>query len=96
MCRTTRRPGALTLAVAILLVVVPSALAISHGVPDTQHPNTGAMLLEPDPVNAPGELVTWCSGALISAQHFITAGHCVEYLDLLPEVGPENVFVTFD
>ncbi len=82
------------------LVLVPllhggPALAISDGVPDTEHPNVGAMLVEIDPLNRPGQLMPVCSGSLLSANHFLTSAHC-----LLPlaqfGLGPEHVAVTFD
>jgi len=69
--------------------------AISDGVPDVDHPNVGALLLEVDPVGQPGGLEVSCSGALLSPRHFITAAHCLEFLE--PEgYTADNLAVTFD
>lgn len=72
-----------------------AAHAISDGVPDTDHPNVGAMLVEIDPANRPGQFTPVCTGSLLSANHFLTSSHC-----LLPlaqfGLGPQNVAVTFD
>ncbi len=82
------------LVLALLLHASPGG-AISDGVPDTQHPNVGAMLVEWDPANRPGELEPVCSGSLLSPTHFLTAAHCLVGLAQMG-LGPQNVAVTFD
>lgn len=78
----------------VALTVGP-ATAISDGVPDTQHPNVGALLLEVDPDGQPGVFEPICSGALLSPEHFLTASHCLVFLE--PEgFTAGNLAVTFD
>jgi V8-like Glu-specific endopeptidase len=76
----------LALIVLATLVWVPSAQAITNGVPDGDgHPNVGGLVAsEPYPDG------TWiyCSGTLISPTVFLTAAHCAE--------DGERVRVTFD
>ena len=82
------------LALVALLRPHPAA-AISDGVPDTEHPNVGALLVEVDPRNQPGVLRPVCSGSLLSPTHFLTSAHCLVPLEQFG-LGPENVAVTFD
>lgn len=91
--------------VSCLVVVVAAAAivsfhaghvgAISDGVPDTQHPNVGAMLVEWDPAGRPGELAPQCTGSLLSPNHFLTSAHCLSGL-AQSGLGPQNIAVTFD
>lgn len=88
--------------IALLPCLVVSAVlgagvagAISDGVPDTEHPNVGALLVETDPQNRPGRLVPVCTGSLLSPNHFLTSGHCLVPLEQ-HGLGPQNVAVTFD
>ena len=53
------------------------------------HPNVGALLAK----RADGSLAIACSGTLVSARVFLTAGHCAEFLFSL---GQSDAFVTFD
>ncbi|HEX6289114.1 MAG TPA: trypsin-like serine protease [Herpetosiphonaceae bacterium] len=81
-----RRNLVLGMALAVLLLVAPSAYAITNGQPDgNQHPNVGALV-----ASAPYSDGTWlyCTGTLISSTVFLTAAHCDE--------GTSRVTVTFD
>jgi hypothetical protein len=77
---------------AILLIAVPLAQAITFGQPDGDgHPNVGAMIvLEPD-----GVKYLYCSGTLIAPDVFLTAAHCTAAAAAYG-AGPHDVFVTFD
>jgi hypothetical protein len=79
----------------LTLFLMNPAGAISDGVPDTEHPNVGALLLELSPEGLPGEIVPICSGSLLSPEYFLTSSHCLAFLE--PEgFGPENLFVSFE
>lgn len=87
----------LTVAVlAIMLVAVPFAQAITFGQPDgDNHPNVGAMIVElPDDDNV-DTLYLFCSGTLIAPDVFLTAAHCTAAAAAYG-AEPEDVFVTFD
>jgi hypothetical protein len=86
-------------AVATLMVAGPPAGAIINGTPDADgHPNVGVMLLSQGDGYNPG---LFCSGALLSkgdAAHpavFLTAGHCVAYLEYQMPADTQ-VVVSFD
>jgi hypothetical protein len=90
-----------TLAVATLAGLLASAAvwagpatAITFGQPDgNRHPNVGALLADWDD-ESPG-LDILCSGTLISARVYLTAGHCTAFLEAI-EIAPDDVAVTFD
>lgn len=78
-------------------LAVPAA-GITYGVPDAgEHPNVGAMLLVRQSTDENGETVTTvrrdCSGSLIGDKVFLTAGHCVAWMEGL--ANPPKVYVTF-
>ena len=74
-------------ALIALFVSAPSAGAITGGKPDgSRHPEVGALVGYFPPA---GRNIAYCSGTLISATVFLTAGHC-GFL-ATPKVG-----VTFD
>lgn len=82
----TRLASILPAAAAALLVLVPGATAITHGVPDGNgHPEVGALLAQQAFSDG-----TWteCSGTLIAPRVFLTAAHCDE--------GVTRVAITFD
>jgi len=80
---------------ALSLIIVSPAIAITWGEPDTDHTNVGAIIVE-IPDYGPAML---CSGTLITPNVFLTAGHCtnalafyIYYFDL----DSEDIHVTFD
>jgi hypothetical protein len=78
-------------AAAFLFAAVGPAGAITFGQPDgNRHPNVGALLADFDP-DSPGPEIL-CSGTLIAADVFLTAGHCTSFLEA---VGISDVSVTF-
>jgi hypothetical protein len=77
----------LALALAFAIFATPGA-AITGGQPDTTH-HYGALLL------ATGE--TFCSGALITPDTILTAGHCTDAWTELKAAGDlDSIQVTFD
>jgi secreted trypsin-like serine protease len=91
-----RRPGTLlaaaVVAAALILTAAAPSGAITFGQPDgNRHPYAGALLADWDP-DSPGPDV-FCSGTLIAADVFLTAGHCTSFLE---EEGISPVGVTFD
>ena len=64
------------LAVVGLMAVGSPASAITWGTIDTTHPNVGAILI----VRPDGSVGEFCSGTLVSARVFLTAGHCTDAL----------------
>jgi Trypsin len=71
-----------TMALALLLAV-GVAQAIINGEPDTgpnAHPYVGALVSVPPSGQFKGQRVPVCSGTLISARVFLTAGHCTDSL----------------
>jgi secreted trypsin-like serine protease len=80
--------------VAMLLVLVTPAMAITYGQPDgTAHPNVGSMV-----AYIPGEgYFQWCSGTLIDTNVFLTASHCTAPVDRFLAANPgSQMLVTFD
>jgi hypothetical protein len=71
-----------TIALAILLAS-GVAQAIINGEPDRRpnaHPYVGALVSVPPSGEFKGQRVPLCSGTLISAKVFLTAGHCTDFL----------------
>jgi hypothetical protein len=83
--------GVVAAVAAFLFATAGPAGAITFGQPDgNRHPNVGALLAELD-ADSPGpELL--CSGTLIAADVFLTAGHCTAFLEA---EGISDVWVTF-
>jgi Trypsin len=79
------------LVAAVGLVWAAPAPAIINGQEDGNgHPNVGALL-----VDTPEGTISLCSGSVLSATEFLTAGHCTNLLDALG-LQPSQVSVTFD
>jgi hypothetical protein len=71
-----------TMALAIL-VAGGVAQAIINGEPDrgpNAHPYVGALVSVPPSGEFKGQRIPVCSGTLISARVFLTAGHCTDFL----------------
>jgi hypothetical protein len=90
-----KRAAFCSLAATILAAVTVAgggpAGAITFGQPDgNRHPNVGALLADYDP-DSPGPDIL-CTGTLIAADVFLTAGHCTSFLE---EIGITAVWVTF-
>jgi len=64
------------LAVIGLMALGAPASAITWGTIDTTRPNVGAILI----VHLDGSVGEFCSGTLVSARVFLTAGHCTDAL----------------
>lgn len=93
-------------AIAVALAEPPAA-GITNGTPDGNgHPNVGTIVIWMDwgifgdgPLDGIPEFETGCSGSLLSDRTFLTAGHCIGFLDTgLSQdwFTPADVFVTFD
>jgi Trypsin len=92
--RVALRP-AITIAAAALAVLAAAAApasAMVNGVPDSAHPEAGALYFSAAP---DGERSFACSGALIDSQVFLTAAHC--FADYTRATGQlPTAWVTFD
>lgn len=90
----TRKLFVVPIVVALLLLLVTPALAITYGQPDGDaHPNVGSMV-----AYVPGAgYFQWCSGTLIAANVFLTASHCTAPVDGFLAANPgSQMLVTFD
>jgi hypothetical protein len=79
------RRAVLVLATMALAILVAGgvAQAIINGVPDRKpnaHPYVGALVSVPPSGEFKGQRIPVCSGTLISAKVFLTAGHCTDFL----------------
>src|SRR5215475_9658283 len=90
MTAALRRSVLLAAAVlAASLVALGPAQAITNGQPDEgRHPNVGLMV-----VNFGSGPEPWCTGTLIGPTYFLTAAHCIAFLE---QFGGETIGVTFD
>jgi secreted trypsin-like serine protease len=78
---------------AIALLLVTPALAITFGQPDEgRHPNVGTMV----PKSSIPGVPTICTGTLISSTVFLTAAHCVVGMQAMFGITPADVNLTFD
>ena len=79
---------------AVTLLLVTPALAITFGEPDGNgHPNVGTMVpISPEPYMP----ITICTGTLISPTVFLTAAHCIVGMGAMFGLAPTDVYVTFD
>ena len=62
--------------VVLVVALAARSQAITWGTIDTSHPNVGAILTQ----HADGTFGEFCSGTLVSARVFLTAGHCTDAL----------------
>jgi hypothetical protein len=92
MRRTGTLLAAAVVAAALILAVAAPSGAITFGQPDgNRHSYAGALLADWDPDSAEPDV--FCSGTLIAARVFLTAGHCTSFFE---EQGISPVGVTFD
>lgn len=81
----------LSLALVVTVSVTIPAQAITYGQLDGNlHPQVGALVARFD-----GQYDWLCSGTLISPTVFLTAAHCIVYLESLG-IAPHDVWVSFD
>jgi secreted trypsin-like serine protease len=76
-------------ALASLWVVAPAGAIVNGQLDGNRHPEVGALIAE----LSPGQKDVLCTGSLIGAKVFLTAGHCT---DFLASQGITDVWVTFD
>ena len=76
LSRRSLRRAAACLAVCAALVAPAPAAAIIDGEPDTTHTYVGTLVADVPGYGA----VAFCSGTLVSATSFVTAGHCLTEL----------------
>jgi hypothetical protein len=95
--KSMRRAAVLLMATMALAIVLAGgvAQAIINGEPDRgpkAHPYVGALVTVPPSGEFKGQHIPVCSGTLISARVFLTAGHCTDFLT------EENLptYVSFD
>lgn len=83
-----RRLFVISIILALVLVGVTPAKAISYGEPDGNgHPNVGSIVIK-----IPGEgIFQMCSGTLISPTVYLTASHCTVGLDDLQARYPGSI-----
>jgi len=87
-----RRKVSLAVALLVLVVMgVQPVLAITWGTPDTVHENVGALIV----YYGEWGWTPVCSGTLVDARVFLTAGHCTVALDSMG-YEPGDVWVSFD
>ncbi len=87
--RVARRLVGLLFVVGLILTVTP-AQAITYGRPDTAHPFVGAIVVR----GSDGTGFEFCSGTLIAARVFLTAGHCTIALTAY-DIAVGDVFLSF-
>ena len=87
--RVARRAVGLLFVVGLVLAVTPAS-AITYGLPDTAHPFVGAIVVR----GSDGSAFEFCSGTLISARVFLSAGHCTIALTD-NNISREDVFLSF-
>jgi hypothetical protein len=95
---TMRRLTIALVGIATSIAAIAPARAITNGVPDTTHPNVGAIIVDLDfDGGGPNPVLRFqlCSGSLLTSTRFLTAGHCVAFLEDAADVVVAT-FVTFD
>jgi hypothetical protein len=70
---------ALLAATLVALTLASPSAAVLDGQPDTEHRYVGILVTEMG-----GDIVPVCSGFLVSPTVFVTAGHCIDDLGVLP------------
>ncbi|MHC4957689.1 MAG: trypsin-like serine protease [Planctomycetota bacterium] len=80
---------------ALLLLLIAPAGAVNQGTDDFTHTNVGAIMV---PLPS-GEYIAFCSGTLVHAEVFLSAGHCTDFMEFLLFVGAftiDDVYITFE
>ncbi len=88
-----RRGRLLLLSAVVIFTMLASSMpanAITYGTADTTHTYVGAWVFQ-----LPDGRFRWCSGELVSARVFLTAGHCVVGFAAMGAT-PQTTWVTFD
>ena len=68
---------------ALLVLLVAPAGAVNQGTDDFAHTNVGAIML---PLPS-GQYIAFCSGTLVHAEVFLSAGHCTDFMEFLLSIG---------
>ena len=96
--RRRRRFGLSLAGVLVLLaafVASPLTGAITYGQLDEEHTFVGAIIADLSHRRPDIGIIEWCSGTLVAAKVFLTAGHCTEGLKAW-EVPMDRIWVSFD
>ena len=85
--RARQHAGLVASVVALLVLWTSLTHAILNGTLDGNlHPNVGVVIAAVD-----GQLFSPCSGNLIAPTVFVTAAHCVEYIESVGATGVGHV-----
>lgn len=78
-----------------LIIAPPRSRAITYGFVDSANTfsNTGALIAQS---NDTGEIFPFCSGSLIAPNVFLTAAHCIAFVENELEPAGFTTFVSFD
>jgi len=87
-------PSAVILSLLVAFVIAAPAGAITYGSIEFGHAYVGAIIVDLTGIIPNLGILEWCSGALVSARVFLTAGHCVDPLIRL-QVPTDKVWVSF-
>ena len=95
---TSRRVGWHLVGVLVLVGIFAASVpasGITYGTIEYGHPYVGAMIVDISQVRPDLGIIEFCSGTLVSAKVFLTAGHCTDLL-VRHEIPVNKVWVSFD